>query len=76
MNKDRRKQIDEALALLERAQGLIEEIHDDESEAYEGLPESLQNGDRGQVMQEAIDNLSEARDGLDDLMDRLRDAAQ
>ena len=47
MNKDRRKQIDEAGSVLQDALALIEQIRDDEQEAYDNMPESLQQSDRG-----------------------------
>lgn len=72
MNKDRRKRIDAALkdlglitGKLEDLRNEIEAIRDEEQEAFDALPESFQEGDRGQVMQEAIDALEGALDGLD-----------
>ena len=67
MNKERRKQIEaatakiaEAEAALQAAQEIIQEVRDDEEAARENLPESLQDGERGQAMQEAIDALDSA----------------
>lgn len=39
--------------------------------AYENLPESLQSSERGDSMQENIDNLDEAIQGLDDVKSTL-----
>lgn len=39
MNKDRRKRIAEALALIEEARDILAEVRDEENEAYESLPE-------------------------------------
>lgn len=64
MNKDRRKQLDEALKLLDEADALaqqafeiVEAVRDEEEEAYDNLPESLQQGERGENMQSAICSL-------------------
>ena len=51
-----------------------ERFKDDEEEAYDNLPESLQFGDRGEAMSEAIDNLESAISGIEEAADYLRDA--
>lgn len=81
MNNDRRKQL---AALLEDLQqtGLrdamdnlstirdqLENIKGEEEEARDNLPESVQNGERGEKMQEAIAKMEEACDTLTDLID-------
>lgn len=42
MNKIRRKQLQEASELIAKAQGIIESVKDDEQEAHDNLPESIQ----------------------------------
>lgn len=56
MNKERRKRIEEASAkiaeaeaALQAAQEIIQEVRDGEESARENLPESLQDGERGQA---------------------------
>lgn len=44
MNADRRKQLGEALSKLNDARIIIEQVRDEEQEAFDNLPESLQNG--------------------------------
>jgi hypothetical protein len=68
MNKQRRKRLAEASALIAQAQGIIEEVKDEEQEAHDNLPESLQYGDKGQQMEEYIDSLDEAYGQCDDLV--------
>lgn len=68
MNKARRKQLAEASALIAQAQGIIESVKDDEQEAHDNLPESIQYGEKGQQMEEYIDMLDEAYGQCDDLM--------
>lgn len=59
MNNIRRKSVKEALNLIEKAREILEEVKDEEQEAYDNLPESLQYGERGEQMQENIDNIED-----------------
>lgn len=47
MNKQRRKQLTEASALLAQVQEIIESVKDDEQEAHDNLPDSIQYGEKG-----------------------------
>lgn len=47
MNKERRKQIEGVISKLEGIRDEIQWISQDEMEAYDALPESLQDGERG-----------------------------
>ncbi|WP_417842001.1 hypothetical protein [Terasakiella sp.] len=88
MNNQRRKEINEIIAevaaLAEKIEELkerVEHIKGEEQEAFDNLPESLQQGERGQTMEEAIDALDNAYGELDtiDLEDTetyLSDATQ
>ena len=51
MNNMRRKNVMEALELIEKARNILEEVKDEEQAAYNNLPESLQYGERGEQMQ-------------------------
>lgn len=87
MNKDRRKQIDAAMAAIEKvkdqfeaalaeladAKEAIDGIKDEEQEAYDNLPESLQDGEKGQQMQYAVEKLEEAVNELEELVDNAPD---
>jgi hypothetical protein len=65
MNADRRKLLSRVAGLLSRAHTEIEEARDAEQGAYDNLPESLQNGARGDAMQQAIDAMETALDSCD-----------
>lgn len=74
MNADRRKQIKATLAeieeITEMRDALVErigEVQSDEEAARENLPESLQDGEAGSKMQEAIDALGEAAGELENI---------
>lgn len=73
MNKARRASLKLALSKIETLTAYIEEIKEDlqgvldeEEEAYENLPESIQGSERGEQMQEYIEALEEAIDSLDE----------
>lgn len=74
MNNARRKQIAEAIIALEIIKTAIEGFRDEEEDAYDNLPESIQDSARGEEMQEAVDALEDACDSLDEALDRLNDA--
>ena len=66
MNKARRKKLEEAFNLLDSAKEILEAVREEEQEAYENLPESLQNSGKGEDMQNYIEMLEEAANYLDD----------
>jgi hypothetical protein len=66
MNAERRKLIAEATALLSRAKDMLEQARDDEQEAYDNLPDSFRDGDRGETMNEHIDNLTTVVDAIEE----------
>lgn len=50
---------------------LVEDIKDEECDAYDNLPEGLQNGEKGQAMQSAIDNLDSIVSQIEEIVDTL-----
>lgn len=74
MNAKRRKEIERLYTKLEDIKADIENIRDEEEEAYDNLPESLLDGERGEKMQDAIANLENATTSIDDVLDYLNDA--
>ena len=85
MNNARRKRIEAIREALSPLVGQLEEIavkladlkddvegiKNDEEEAKENLPESLQYGDMGQMMVEAMSELDSAADALSELSDAM-----
>ena len=70
MNKARRKAIRDAVRKIE---SLVQNILDDEQEAYDNMPESLQESENGLVSVEAQDNLEAAIDALEEAISYLED---
>jgi len=76
MNNDKRERIDKATALIEEARSMVEGVTQEESEAYENMPENLQYSERGELIQEAINNLEYADNSFDELLGYLEEAKQ
>lgn len=75
MNKDRRARIAKVQDALSDLIAELENVGDEEMEAYENLPESLQYSERGEAMQDAQTAVEEAKDALEEAASRLTDAA-
>jgi chromosome segregation ATPase len=83
MNQDRRAKIEAAVEELRNAFSTRQERHDtlqslrdEEQEAFDNLPEGLQQADRGQSMEaiasaldDAVDTLSSALGDIDNVAD-------
>lgn len=61
MNKERRKKLSDICNLLE-------EVRDEEQEALDNLPESLQLTEKGENMERNIDAIEDARGELEELI--------
>ena len=57
MNKARRQELQEVTSYLDDAIERFEEIKDDEQEAFDSMPEGLQDSMRGDNMLSAINKL-------------------
>lgn len=73
MNKQRRKQLADIIEQLESLKSELEEVKEQE-EAFENMPESLQESDRGERMQEAIDILDGACSSIEEAIDGITEA--
>lgn len=74
MNKQRREKIEEARKLIEEAtskyndaKGILEECRDEEQDAYDNLPQSLQSSERGETMEQNVEYLEEAISALENI---------
>lgn len=76
MNKQRRMRIAAVIQQLEEMREEIESIKDEEQDAFDNYPESLQSSARGEAMEEAISNLEYAYDSIDEIMTYLDEAGQ
>lgn len=83
MNKQRRKQLagaieklEQAVALIEEAKETVEFVNEEEQEAYDNLPESLQESERGQTIQENIDKLEDVVYNIESYIDEINDSVE
>lgn len=71
MNNQRRKLLDDAVDLINRAESLIEKVAAEERDAFDAMPASLQEAERGLLMQDCLLGLE---DGIPSHFDDLRSA--
>ena len=71
MNNQRRKEIATALELMQKALDILEPTQSDEQKAYENMPESLQNSERGEISQTWCDVLDNVVNNLQGDIDAL-----
>lgn len=76
MNKVRRQRIKEAIDLIQQVNEILAEVGDEEEEAFDNMPESLQESERGEQMQEYIDMIDEANEAIDDLIGNLSEITE
>ena len=90
MNRERRSRIrglikafkDLSSTIQTELSSQVQDLHDLEEEAFDNMPESMQDSDRGTAMQDTMDELqsavdlcSEASDTIDSIVDSLQSAA-
>ena len=76
MNKVRRNQLGEIQSKLAEIREMIESVLSDEQDAYDNLPESLQESERGEAMQAAIDAMESAMDSCEEAESSLEEAQE
>jgi hypothetical protein len=76
MNKQRRNDINKAIDLLEKASAILDQVRDEEQEAFDNMPENLQESDKGQAMQQSLDDLDAAIECIGDAISSANDAAE
>lgn len=76
MNNDRRQRIAKITERLEAITQDLDELADEERDAYENMPEGLQQSQRGEAAEEALSCLENARDSITDVTDYLESAAK
>ena len=80
MNDTRRKRISELKTQLDFANNYLKEaskklssIFNEEQDAFDNMPEGLQSSYRGMCSEDAIDNMEEANEKLDEVIELLGD---
>lgn len=65
MNKQNREDLQKAIDKATEAMETIRRIAEEEREKFDNLPEGLQQGDKGQAIEQAADGLEQAADEID-----------
>lgn len=76
MNKQNRKQLEKAVALIAQAQEIVETIKDEEQEKFDNLPESLQQSEKGEQFEENISALEDALGDLESATENINTTAE
>lgn len=71
MNNKRRKEISKVIDTLTEISNTLSILAEEENEAFDNMPESLQDSSRGDDMQEWIDRLEGAQETIDGIIDEL-----
>lgn len=74
MNRHNRKQLNEAIDLLQRAEQIIEDIKDDEECKLENLPDNLLDSPAAMALEDAFTTLDEI--DINDAVDTINRAIE
>ena len=66
MNKARRKELSRILELIDTARVALEQVLEDEQAAFDNMPESLQDSERGEIMSDGISAMEDLLYSLED----------
>ncbi|MBR6251721.1 MAG: hypothetical protein IKR17_11080 [Bacteroidales bacterium] len=73
MNNQRRKQLKQAVKLLEEAREIVDNVCNEEDSALSNLPDNLQSSEIADTMSENCDSLQEVSDSIDDAISTIQE---
>lgn len=73
MNKNRRKEIESIIEELENLGSRIEAVKEEEDNAFDNMPESLQYSEKGELMEQNVEDLDEAFNSLSEVVEGLQE---
>lgn len=76
MNAKRRKELEKISALIEDAKSQLEALKDEEQEAFDNMPESLQYSEKGERMEEIISYLDDSFSELESAIENITSAIE
>ena len=76
MNANRRKQIQVITDEIVNLMSQVETLRDEEQDAFDAMPEGIQNSERGEKSQNAIDQLDNAASSITETIDGLNEARE
>ena len=71
MNKQRRKELKEAIKGINTAQWVIDAVRDCEQESFENMPKSIQESERGENMSTHVDEMDDLLMELESIEQRI-----
>ena len=74
MNRYRRSILKTIVESLNKISEELRDVIDEETDAYENMPDKLKDGERGRLSSDAIDYLEDASSSLDDIIDTINEA--
>jgi len=66
MNEKRRGRLRDALKMLSGASSIIDSVCDSEQDSMDNLPENLQSSERFERMENAVDNMGDALEKIEE----------
>ena len=76
MNTRRRASLLKAVDLLNEAKEIVDTAQEEEQDALDNMPESLEGTERYEKMENAADLLSDVSQNLDDAIEWIEEASQ
>lgn len=76
MNKERREMLLDVAAQLDDALDALRDVRDEEQDAFDSMPDGLQDSSRGQIMLEAIDIMDGFENDILDIQAKIEDFAK
>lgn len=73
MNRQRRKELARIYNVLQDCVSDLECVRDEEQEAFDNLPESLQYSEKGELMEECVDNIESVITDLENVCSDLEE---
>lgn len=73
MNKKRRKRLEDVIDILNDLSMEIELIREEEQEAYDNMPESLQLSEKGETIEENVSVLEDAQTDVETIIENLNE---
>lgn len=74
MNRYRRSILKTIVESLNKISEELRDVIDEETDAYENMPDNLKDGERGSSSSDAIEYLEEASSSIDDIIDTINEA--
>lgn len=74
MNRYRRSILKTIVESLSKISEELRDVLDEETDAYENMPDNLKDGERGSSSSDAIDYLEDASSSLDDIIYTINEA--